>query len=436
MISDSTLRRVLRSDYVVRWFGDIIRSLIALAVIAACGILILYNAVFFATMKNTLHFNDFGKFYYSAVAYLDHEDMYGPTPATAIEVSQSEVQQFWNLNPPHFELLMLPLTRMTPLRAYLVWCALSVIAFGWSMRTIMNECRVRLTWSRFLLSALAILACAPFTVQIVTGQLAWLMLWPITSIWIAIRRRRWTKAAVISGACISIKLFLIVLLLYFVIQRQWRAASIAASVAALCFAIGLAVVGVSAHRAWLRALGEANTWAWAAINASVYALLARTFSAGPQFHPIANAPYLITPLWLVSSAVIGACVVWKWLIVPDVDRDFFLMILMVILVCPLGWVYYLWWIVGPAVAYYQLRPVKLAERAAVVGLCWPFIGTFLGQPHGWASATVGSAYVWAVVLIFFGIVFDRTAGSAQVPCNVLSLVENQGAAARNRACPP
>lgn len=171
MISDSTLRRVLRSDYVVRWLGDIIRSLIALAVIAACGVLILYNAVFFATMKNTLHFNDFGKFYDSAVAYLDHEDMYGPTPATAIEVSQSEVQQFWNLNPPHFELLM---------------------------------------------------------------------------------------------------------------RRSW---------------------------------------------------------------------------------------------------------------------------------------------------------TFLGQPHGWASATVGSVYVWAAVLIFFGIVFDGTAGSAQIPCSVLSLVENQGAAARNLVCP-
>ena len=139
-----------------------------------------YNGVLFLWLKNRLHFNDFGRFYYSAQAFLERRDMYASNPATLIAVAPGHVEQLWNMNPPHFELLILPLTKMTPLAAYCAWLCVSAIGCGFSARLILRECNLRPTLSGAGWIALAIIASAPFSAQMVTGQLGWLMVWPLT----------------------------------------------------------------------------------------------------------------------------------------------------------------------------------------------------------------------------------------------------------------
>jgi hypothetical protein len=68
----------------------------------------------------TLHRNDFGKFYYSAVAFVQGQNMYGLNPATFVQVSETHHQQFWNMNPPYFHLL-LPFALLTPEVALTLW---------------------------------------------------------------------------------------------------------------------------------------------------------------------------------------------------------------------------------------------------------------------------------------------------------------------------
>jgi hypothetical protein len=68
-----------------------------------------------------LHMNDFGKFYYAARLFLDGRNMYEPSPATFIPVGPKAVHVFLNLNPPHFPLLVLPLSVLPVETAGVIW---------------------------------------------------------------------------------------------------------------------------------------------------------------------------------------------------------------------------------------------------------------------------------------------------------------------------
>ena len=83
--------------------------------------------------------NDFGKFYYSAVLFLEGKDMYGPSPATLIKVSPTERRQFWNMNPPHMHVPLLPLAVLPPMTALAIWSALNLLALAVSLRLIYRE---------------------------------------------------------------------------------------------------------------------------------------------------------------------------------------------------------------------------------------------------------------------------------------------------------
>ena len=121
MLSDQTLRRFIRSSSAVAMLGDLIRTLLWVGVAGLIGLWLWYYGVLARNMAGELQMNDFGKFYYSSRAFLDGTDMYGPNPATAVPVTHAETRQFWNMNPPHFHLLILPLARLPPLVALALW---------------------------------------------------------------------------------------------------------------------------------------------------------------------------------------------------------------------------------------------------------------------------------------------------------------------------
>src|SRR5262245_51864243 len=94
-------------------------SMIALAIV--CAMSFLWDVVLVRVMV-TLNMNDFGKFYYSARAFLAGRDMYTPSPATQLGAGLLPgAQQLLNLNPPHFHLLVIPLAGFQPSLAVLLW---------------------------------------------------------------------------------------------------------------------------------------------------------------------------------------------------------------------------------------------------------------------------------------------------------------------------
>ena len=95
-----------------------------------------------------------------------------------------------------------------------------------------------------------------------------------------------------------------------------------------------------------------------------------------------------------------------------VDRSFAGVLLTSLLISPLGWVYYLWLVAGPAAALWQTvgqrrsfgRNVCIA--LAVPGLVCPLLLTAAWREYAWGAVTLGSIYTWTTLALWTAIMLD------------------------------
>jgi hypothetical protein len=237
--------------------------------------------------------------------------------------------------------------------------------------------------------------------------------------WAAARRARWNSAAFVLGLTMSIKPFLGLLLVILAVRKRWAPLAIALTTAIGCFAIGIVALGWPTFLSWIRAF-RSITWAAHIFNASLFGFIERLFGHYPQsiweLAPLASAPGLVWPLWLLATAGAGGVSAWVlYRRVPAevaepnseayaVDRMFAVTLSVALLASPLAWIYYHFFLAGPFIALcsagrwwtaFAWRQVLLVGAALVLTL-GP--GTLTsGQPHAWATFTIGSAYFWSAL---------------------------------------
>jgi hypothetical protein len=387
-------------------------------------VLLLWNALLGALMASRLHMNDFGKFYYSARLFLSGADMYQPTPATWIPVSSSVTGLFLNLNPPHLHLLILPLALLSPKWALAVWWVLNAVCLTLVCNLVRRELHVEIPGSFHgrLRAAAAFLGCSATGAVIVTGQLSFIIMLPMTLAWLAARHGRWRAAGVYLGVLMSVKAFLVIFIPYLLIRRKVDAVFTAAAAFVACFASGLIVFGLASHRAWLRTLSSVD-WAWPPMNASFAGLLDRMLSSTPLFTPLALAPPMRRAVWMVGAATIATVtcyVVWRDTSPAALDRAFAVLLLAALLISPLGWIYYLWLALGPVAAFltsprYATTTSGAAPRllrSGVVLFFFPWALTVVFQPNAVAAVIFGSIYFWALLMMWLALVLDSRNHSA------------------------
>ena len=123
-----------------------------------------------------IQMNDFGKFYYSARYFFEGRDLYASSPATLILASALDGRQLGNMNPPHFHLLVLPISLWGPHVALAGWTIASIISLALAVRTLVET----LGWSRLTPWRLGFILLSVLRRMgrngslIVTGQLSWL----------------------------------------------------------------------------------------------------------------------------------------------------------------------------------------------------------------------------------------------------------------------
>ena len=125
-------------------------SILLLCIVLFTYYLVFWSSIFLTTMKNS-NYADFGKLYYSAKAFLDGKDMYGPSPSTLTQLTKEISIHCWNLNPPHFHFLLLPLAFLPLNIAFGVWSILSLFSLFVSFYLIFRETGITLTPWRILL---------------------------------------------------------------------------------------------------------------------------------------------------------------------------------------------------------------------------------------------------------------------------------------------
>jgi hypothetical protein len=238
----------------------------------------------------------------------------------------------------------------------------------------------------------------------------------------------------------SIKIFLLIFVPYLVFQRQFRALLVAGLVGMTCFLCGVLVFGLDTHWAWLHSLTAVADWAWLPLNVSVFGFLSKAFLPNLFFPFWPLDPFVVRLLWLVIIAAISAftlvCVAPS-VTKPSIDRDFSMLLLASQLISPLGWLYYLWFAIGPLLAcarvWWQENTRKAgaydspAQRwrnylvyAAILGLVWPWpLSVVLPlQPSFRTTVTIGSVYFWATLFLWAALVADCAARKGRNPIPV------------------
>lgn len=332
----------------------------------------------------SLHYNDFGKFYYSVLAWRDGRSLYSLNPASFVP---GLPEPLTNLNPPHAMLVVWPFAFLETHIAYVAWMCVNGAGLVYAIVGVCRDTGWRPTlWQLFVL-----LAGAPTATWIVTGQLTGVLAVPLFLAWRAWREGRHARAGVWLGVAISVKPFLVLLVLRMALRRNWAGVSTAAATAAAMFICGAVVFGVNAHGDWLASV-RAVSWAGLAMNASWFGILTRAFNVTPYYVPFAIMPALIVPLWLFGVGLVGTMLVRTSNDQSD-DCGWGALTLGALLAAPLGWTYYIWWVLS---GLPRLLSSPIAGGLLLVPL--PLVAlTPIVHNSPWLSVTLGSAYGWALV---------------------------------------
>lgn len=371
------------------------------ALALAASLLMTIGAVWRQT-EDVRHFQDFGQFYAATRAWLNNEPMYGTLTLPGSQTSE----QRYNMNPPHFHLLLVPLALLPPSAAAALWWVLSVASLGASLMLLIRETRMRVSALTAAWIGVALLASAPMMAAAVTGQVGLLLTYPVTQSWISARRGHSAAAGAWMGLAASLKIFLVVFPVVWLITQPKRAGLVALVTIGTCFGVGFLTFGVGSFNAWLDHL-RSVTWAEHYMNLSLLGLFERTLTTSEWRQvPVVDWPALVTPLWFAASAGVGAITLIR---VKDVDQHFAAWVAVALLLSPLGWVYYGWLLFPPATAWGLRLPsrARLALLAGAAAWCVPVMLPSAHVGTAWATATIVSIYAWGLLVMWITIVSAR-----------------------------
>jgi len=371
--------------------------------------------------------NDFGRPFWSSLAFVRGEDMYALNPSVYFVISKTTILNLWNLSPPHAHFLLLPLAALPPRLALLVWCILSGLCLYASIRIILTQIGLTLTPVQTEWMVLGLLAFTGMGTAVVTGHLSFPLMLLITLAWCDARNGRWWRAGAWLGLGMSLKPFLLIFIPYLVVKRYWRALAAAGLAAGCAFLLGLVVFGADNHRSWVRVLSLAETWAWLPMNASLYGIMSRDLLKNQGFTPVIELdPGLVRAVWLALAIPVGLVALLRSCTDSserNCDRAFAILLVSALLLSPLGWTYYFWL---PAVPIAALVQGWLVRRSAPVGkdspparsLSWnlfvaaapglfaPITLALVGQPSALATVLFGGLSFWSLLLVWLALIVD------------------------------
>ena len=251
-----------------------------------------------------------------------------------------------NLNPPFFAVLVWPLAQLEYAAAWAVWCMVSLccalLSMGLFVCAYVPQGENR--WKWVALASVALLAYFPTYASFAYGQTTFFILLLLVAGWDALRNGRDCSAGVWLGLAASLKPFVALFFLALLFARHVRATAFFGVTCAVAGAVGLMMAGWGAHLDYWRIAGDV-TWLAASWNASFAGYFSRIFGGGENI-PWADAPSLarfLSAVCSVATLLVVSCLlrrVRNWERELQADVVFALVTPAMLLLSPLGWLYY------------------------------------------------------------------------------------------------
>lgn len=308
-----------------------------------------------------------------------------------------------NLNPPFFAALAWPLAYLSYANAWVVWCVINIccglFSVWWVMRTYL-----KVPWDilleRTVLVWIIFFAYFPTYAALTYGQVTLFMLPMVVLSWSSLRSGREMQAGVWLGLALSLKPFFGVFILTFLIAQRWRAAVWCVLTGSIAAGLGLFLVGWDDHVNYLRVAREV-TWLAVSWNGSFAGYFSRIFGGSE------NVPWLYTEslgrILTVSASLLTLIAVAllifrvkRWFRSDQVDVLFAMTMPAMLLISPLGWLYYFPFLFLGFLVTWRLSAQLKSRRFIEMTLLGLLAVTAI--PRALEPArTMNSAYFW-----FFG----------------------------------
>jgi hypothetical protein len=379
--------------------------------ILLAGFVGLLLAVYLITINNfsqTPERSDFAKFYLAGRQFLGGGSIYAILSPGSLTPLAEMAAPHPNLNPPFQTLLLAPLMSWDYSTAFWLWSLISLAAGMGGFSLIYCEILgVKGEPAPLLKSWVLLLMYFPTWVTVASGQFSLLLVLLLAIIFKTARNGKDRVAGLLLGLALSLKLFLGIFLIFFARQRRWRLLGWWAGSFLSCNLLGALICGIDSYLDYLKVL-RGVTWYAASWNASFMGFFTRVFG-GSENVPLWNLPRLswVLSLTCLSFLVLGVIRVSR----PRggekskdrFDLGFSLSLVAMLLISPLGWMYYF-----PALAIPLLVSWRFSNRIPdkiLISLAWllssvPLLlipATDMNNPVAWLIW--GGCYFYALLLL-------------------------------------
>ena len=308
--------------------------------------------------------SDYFAFYQSARFLLEGESIYKPIPyhpsqddlARMTEKAKRDSENYFpNMNSPLHTLLMLPFATMPLRQGFLLWSIVSLvlgllasgfIAFG----TLSKEYQLM----GFLSLAILLFGYFPTIANVIVGgQWGLCILWFVVLIWLTARNGKYITTGIVLGLAMSVKIIFGLYLLYFLVGRNWKIMTCSLFTFFILNLMGIFIFGAATYRQYFLNLETVPQFINASWNASSTAFFTRIFG-GAENIPLIMMPSAAYALASTFSMLLILGIIWSaWSQSKErslirYDIGFSLTTVAMLLISPVGWVYYFPILILPA----------------------------------------------------------------------------------------
>ncbi|STX50312.1 mannosyltransferase [Legionella busanensis] len=343
-------------------------------------VMITYILLFYFLFKLDLRL-DFVSFYASALAYNNHSNPYTSLSATFLSTNEKLPI---NLNPPFFMEILRPLAFLNYKEAVVLWSVsifiLGLIGAYFSFKLTLKPALFRKNW---LYCLVIYIAFYPTIMSTNLAQIGGLLLFFIVIGYNFYRQNNDVYAGLLWGIITSLKLFPALLFIFAWKEKRYRVLIIMIMTCLTAHLIPVFTYGIQIYNNYFSLLGRV-LWYGDSWNASIYGFLFRFLVD----------PYSRNPdLWLVQliyyiTFISGLIWYIKRLNYLERNRNnhrsFCLTLVVMLVLSPLGWLYYFPLLIMPLVDLYE--SIEQGPPITLDMSLWIISFLFVNFPIGYLAA--------------------------------------------------